>query len=530
MRITYSTDLLRQMWSPDQRPSRMLRKTLFNARIWCPANCRSQRCLPAALSRGASSSSTQPDDFLDRSPPPASSPHPPASPRPTSTSVPGIRAATWNAHSINGKSAYVAHTLQECQLDIFTVTETWHQETDDVPVQRAAPPGYSIRDRPRPPLPDGRLVTGGGIVVFHRSSLRSSVIPLDMELSTFEALCLSIATSHGPITLLSIYRPGSEVPTRQFFDQFSSVLECLITRNSQLLIMGDFNLPLKDQTDPDSISFRDILSQFGLRQHINETTHKLGGFLDLVITADNEQVRDLKVQPPTISDHAYIQFWLPHLHSQPLHAIRKTRGWRSLDRRMLSDALRSSQLSSSPSTLDAQTVDELFDLYTSTMNQLIDTMLPLRELKTRCRPLAVWFDSDCQQIRRRSRCLERRFRRTRDPADKLAWITQLRALHQLYRRKEAAYWENLVKRNEKNPKRLWTSISGLMGRSSRPPEDPSFTASDFFAIITTKMENLRASTADSPPPFFASTDCSLSLMDFDRFWKPTCDVCSLPVT
>src|SRR6218665_1539779 len=240
----------------------MLRKTLFNARIWCPANCRSQRCLPAALSRGASSSSTQPDDFLDRSPPPASSPHPPASPRPTSTSVPGIRAATWNAHSINGKSAYVAHTLQECQLDIFTVTETWHQENDDVPVQRAAPPGYSIRDRPRPPLPDGWLVIGGGIVVFPRSSLPSSLIPLDMELSTFEALCLSIATSHGPITLLSIYRPGSEVPTRQFFDQFSSVLECLITRNSQLLIMGDFNLPLKDQTD-------------------------------------NEQVRDFKVQPPT---------------------------------------------------------------------------------------------------------------------------------------------------------------------------------------------------------------------------------------
>src|SRR6218665_2684223 len=39
------------------------------------------------------------------------------------------------------------------------------------------------------------------------------------------------------------------------------------------------------------------------------------------------------------------------------------------------------------------------DLYTSTMNQLIDTTLPLRELKTRCRPLAVWFDSECHQIR-----------------------------------------------------------------------------------------------------------------------------------
>src|SRR6218665_1583415 len=87
-----------------------------------------------------------------------------------------------------------------------------------------------------------------------------------MKLSTFEALCLSIATSRGRITLLSIYRPGSEVPARQFFDQFSCVLECLTTctRNSQTLIMDDFSLPLKDQANPDSISFRDIISQFGL--------------------------------------------------------------------------------------------------------------------------------------------------------------------------------------------------------------------------------------------------------------------------
>src|SRR6218665_10722 len=174
--------------------------------------------------------------------------------------------------------------------------------------------------------------------------------------------------------------------------------------------------------------------------------------------------------------HTFTSGYLISIRSLSTPFARLVAAWRSLDRRMLSDALRSSQLSSSPSTLDAQTVDELFNLYTSTMNQVIDTMLPLRELKTRCRPLAVWFDSDCNQIRRRSRCLERRFRRIRDPADKLAWITQLRALHQLYRRKEAAYWENLVKSNEKNPKRLWTSISGLMGRSSRPPEDPSFTA------------------------------------------------------
>ena len=91
-------------------------------------------------------------------------------------------------------------------------------------------------------------------------------------------------------------------------------------------------------------------------------------------------------------------------------------------------------------------VDQLFDLYTSTTTLLLDTMLPRRSVKTRLRPLAVWFDGECHQSRRRTRCAERRFRRSKDPGDRLAWITQLRALHRLYHQKEAACWEQLVSR------------------------------------------------------------------------------------
>src|SRR5688572_4233894 len=96
-------------------------------------------------------------------------------------------------------------------------------------------------------------------------------------------------------------------------------------------------------------------------------------------------------------------------------------------------------------------------------------------------------------------------RRSKDPGDRLAWITQLRALHHLYHHKEAAYWEQLVSRNAKNPKRLWSSISGLLGRTSRPLETLAFSANDFLDMLTTKSDRLRASTADSPPPTFTPT-------------------------
>ena len=68
---------------------------------------------------------------------------------------------------------------------------------------------------------------GGGIVIYLRSTLRFSRIALDMEITSFEALCLSIATPRGSLTVLTVYRPGSVTPPDIFFTEFASVLESL---------------------------------------------------------------------------------------------------------------------------------------------------------------------------------------------------------------------------------------------------------------------------------------------------------------
>src|SRR6218665_1696502 len=94
---------------------------------------------------------------------------------------------------------------------------------------------------------------------------------------------------------------------------------------------------------------------------------------------------------------------------------------------------------------------------------------------------------------------------TKDHDDRLSWIALLRSLHRLYHRKEAAYSENLVARNSKNPKRLWSSISGMLGKPSRPLETPSFTVSDFLDMLTSKTDRLRTTTMDAPSPQFSTT-------------------------
>jgi len=421
------------------------------------------------------------------------------------THSPGLRIAQWNAFSLTDKHAFVSQSILDNQLDVLAVTESWHHSSDDTSILRATPPGYSSRDCPRPPHPNGEPARGGGVVIFFRSSLRLTQVSLDISPTTFEAFCQSIATPRGSVTLLTVYRPGSSDPNDVFFEEFSSVLESLITRNSQLIILGDFNVHLEDLSSSHTKRYLNILSQFGLRQHVSEATHRSGGILDHVITSDEEEVAELHVSPPTISDHAFIKFILPSVHHQPIHIIRTLRGWKSFDAEAFGNALRSSKLFSPTETLDALTVPQLFDLYTSTTTLLLDTMLPRKCVKTRIRPLAVWFDGECHQLRRRVRCAERRYRRTKDPDDRLTWITQLRALHRLYHHKEASYWEQLVLRNAKNPKRLWSSISSLLGRPTRPLETPAFSANDFLDMLTAKTERLRSSTADAPPPTFSTT-------------------------
>lgn len=48
----------------------------------------------------------------------------------------------------------------------------------------------------------------------------------------------------------------------------------------------------------------------------------------------------------------------------------------------------------------------------STVASLLNNMFPRPQVNTRHRPLAVWFDGDGHKLRRRTRCMERRFRWT----------------------------------------------------------------------------------------------------------------------
>lgn len=73
-----------------------------------------------------------------------------------------------------------------------------------------------------------------------------------------------MASSCAPMTILVIYRLGSEPPTATFCGEFITLLEQFALYNSQLVIAGDLNLHLEDPRLPVTVEFTTIIEQFGL--------------------------------------------------------------------------------------------------------------------------------------------------------------------------------------------------------------------------------------------------------------------------
>lgn len=122
--------------------------------------------------------------------------------------------------------------------------------------------------------------------------------------------------------------PSTEVPVILLPDlhhlQASTFcfLQCQYQGLSNIVIVGDFNFHM-DLSDRSSAHFLGLLESHNLCQHVTEKTHKHGHILDLAITlADANQVSDVLVEDPGISDHSAVTFCMyGHRPPQPKKQI-----------------------------------------------------------------------------------------------------------------------------------------------------------------------------------------------------------------
>jgi hypothetical protein len=258
---------------------------------------------------------------------------------------------------------------------------------------------------------------------------------------------------------------------------------------------------------------QELLSSTDLRQHVTSPTHEDGHTLDLVITFNDFTVDELTVDVPgAVSDHSLVSCSLPLHRLTPPSFVRRVRAWSKEDGAALCQMIVSSPLGCTPPS--TATADELFQMYNSSPCRIADKLAQERDVSFQLRPLCPWFDAECRWVRRDLRCLERRYRRTHDAADRATYITASRDKYRLFNQKKTSYWSERIWTDSSSPAKLWRSLSALLqliGGQLTPSCRHPTTLMIFCASFDDKVGAVHASTQGRQPPTPTSLPAEVSL-------------------
>ena len=163
---------------------------------------------------------------------------------------------------------------------LCAITETWlPNEKDDQKYKEAPSPGYKILSHP---CSDGRR--GGSIATVYKNNLKIKDETPSQTSKIMEYINVNAHLSGINFDVYVIYHyPGSSVIS--FCEELTEILENNITKiKGHLLLLGDFNIHLDNQDIPDTITFQDLWTHFGLINQTKQSTHTSNHILDLVIS------------------------------------------------------------------------------------------------------------------------------------------------------------------------------------------------------------------------------------------------------
>src|SRR5260221_8467548 len=148
--------------------------------------------------------------------------------------------------------------------------------------------------------------------------------------------------------------------------------------------------------------------------------------------------------------------------------------------------------------------DDMAIAYNDVLSTLVDKHAPRRSVRKYYRPITPWFNSSCSIQKRRVRCFERVYRRTKLLSDRNAWLSQLHSCHEFYKGTQEAYWSTLIANSSGNARKLWNSLSAVMGKRKTTPAQNGLSAEGFLDCYQGKVAEVRASTSGYGQPDYGS--------------------------
>ena len=207
-----------------------------------------------------------------------------------------------NVQSIKNKQDTIIEPLEDSNADLAVLTETWLTDADEVWVQESKfqRHNYKMDECHR----KGRKGGGLALIAKHNLKLKREEHRITAEL---EYVKWKVTSSNSFLNILGIYRPpDSSIP--QFLDIFTELLVDIVTSNTNLVVLGNFNIHVNKIDDPHAGIFLDTMTALGMRQHVRGPTHRSRNCLDLIFTEEMSKTKAIECSHSMfVSDHSSIQ-------------------------------------------------------------------------------------------------------------------------------------------------------------------------------------------------------------------------------
>lgn len=395
---------------------------------------------------------------------------------------------------MRNKLHHIAETLDEFNLDILCLTETWLFPSDIDIVRAALPKSHSVFHVPRT---SGAGAPGGGVALIYSAAISSMKhVTGNSIISSFELMEVSFSYRCQAIKICIVYRPGHPGTDRAFMDEFGSFLESLLEVGGKILICGDFNYWVDDPSSkPFSTEFMELLDLRNFCNHVSFPTHISGHSLDLVLAPiESDYVEHVEPLPidKDISDHALIVFSLGIAKPQ---AVRKSIAFRSY-RNVNTEGI-SSDIEHTLNNIDASrlTAESLTTHYNEFFQSLEEEYFPLITKEILVKIDAPWYDHTIAALRRQRRRAERRWRRLRsDPSRREYVVARSAVIEQVLHRKTDYYRDQWISCGG-DQKKVFSLLKNLLGRDTLVALPSSVSdsqlASDFSQFFQSKISRIR---------------------------------------
>ena len=405
----------------------------------------------------------------------------------------------WNVRSICNKPDQVMQALDDADIDIAFITETWLSDNSGNITYIIKNYGFDI-------CHTDRGSRGGGIAVIHRNiGCTTLVVPqhVSTSINSFEYHVIRLKSTYETYCIVCLYRK-QEIPVCDFINEVDTLLE-YVTNNltEAIIVLGDFNVHF-DIVKKSTKDVVDVFSSYGLQPSIQEPTHIEGHTIDQIFYNRNDFDSSLKLTVCTdliLSDHYAVYFTIPcSMHNKPYNSV-EIKHFRKL-KQVNSKAFRQTVLhnlvpwNAMRSNLD--TFSHLCSGFKEALQSSLDQHAPLFTKRVTSQPTINphWFDDEYLQARRKRRSLERRYKRNKTAHNKHLLSAQRDHCYDLVERKRDTHTQHIINQCRGNQRELFKSIPKLLDKQKIKvlPDhkgNPRQLAEDFNSFYIEKVAQTR---------------------------------------